>query len=456
MSGTVTKMADVSRGQGSSQHGSGETIGARLRRLRQERGLSQRELASPGVSYAYISRIEAGSRQPSVKALRRLAAKLNVTPEYLETGSDLDAAESRELRLADAELAIRLGERVEAESALGEILEDAVRAGDVANATRARTALAFIHEDRGDHKIAVRLFEQAIEADRPSAADHLDVYITLARAYDRSGAPERAVELLCRCIEEVRDIEPYDVAAEVRYATVLSNALSDTGDLGRAGEVLGSALDRARASADDPYMRVRLHWSLARLAEMEGKSASALHQMRRAMALLEATDDTLHLGRAHLGCAIIMNTQGNPEAALDQLDRAEKLLGVHASGDDRAMLKVQRSRASALLGRADDAVALAREAVALVDRRNEPELGTASAALAQALTLAGDFGAAETAYAEAVDLLESQNRWREATEAAQAWGKMLRKAGREAEALDVLERAAALGLNISQQSAIGR
>ena len=68
----------------------GETIGERLKRLRLDRGLSQRELAAPGVSYAYISRIEAGTRQPSVKALRRLAVKLNVSADYLERGSDLD------------------------------------------------------------------------------------------------------------------------------------------------------------------------------------------------------------------------------------------------------------------------------------------------------------------------------------------------------------------------------
>jgi transcriptional regulator with XRE-family HTH domain len=67
-----------------------ETIGVRLRRLRTERDLSQRELAEPGVSYAYISRIEAGTRQPSVKALRKLASKLGVTTSYLETGIDTD------------------------------------------------------------------------------------------------------------------------------------------------------------------------------------------------------------------------------------------------------------------------------------------------------------------------------------------------------------------------------
>src|SRR6184192_4858842 len=88
----------------------GETIGERLKRLRLEKGFSQRELSAPGVSYAYISRIEAGSRRPSVKALRELARKLGVSADYLETGSDLRDVDDRELRLADAELKLRLAD----------------------------------------------------------------------------------------------------------------------------------------------------------------------------------------------------------------------------------------------------------------------------------------------------------------------------------------------------------
>jgi transcriptional regulator with XRE-family HTH domain len=65
-----------------------ETVGERIRRLREERGLSQRELSEPGLSYAYLSRLEAGQRVPSEKALRKLAAKLRVTPLYLEVGRD--------------------------------------------------------------------------------------------------------------------------------------------------------------------------------------------------------------------------------------------------------------------------------------------------------------------------------------------------------------------------------
>src|SRR5438067_13225128 len=116
-----------------------ESVGERLRRLRLERGLSQRDLSSPGVSYAYISRIEAGARRPSVKALRMLAKKLGVTPGYLETGSDLADSEARELRLADVELRLRLDRDVDVLELQG-ILDDATEHADVAAATRAQIA----------------------------------------------------------------------------------------------------------------------------------------------------------------------------------------------------------------------------------------------------------------------------------------------------------------------------
>ena len=63
-------------------------VGRRVRSKRLEHQLSQRELASPGVSYAYISRIEAGTRVPSAKALSLLAQKLAVSPLWLATGRE--------------------------------------------------------------------------------------------------------------------------------------------------------------------------------------------------------------------------------------------------------------------------------------------------------------------------------------------------------------------------------
>jgi transcriptional regulator with XRE-family HTH domain len=42
-----------------------QAVGARIRTRRAELGLTQREIESDGVSYAYISRIERNTRRPS-------------------------------------------------------------------------------------------------------------------------------------------------------------------------------------------------------------------------------------------------------------------------------------------------------------------------------------------------------------------------------------------------------
>ena len=54
-------------------------FGAHIRSLRLERGLSQEEVAhSAGIHVTYLSGIERGKRNPSLKNLRKLAGALGV------------------------------------------------------------------------------------------------------------------------------------------------------------------------------------------------------------------------------------------------------------------------------------------------------------------------------------------------------------------------------------------
>jgi tetratricopeptide (TPR) repeat protein len=334
------------------------------------------------------------------------------------------------------------------------VLDESLAAGDALNAGRARIALGFAAHSRGDYADAVARMEVAVEAERPSPVERPDVYSTLGHAYAVTGVPERAAELFEWCLDTATETAPDDTATQIRYASLLSYALSDMGDYGRAESVVRSALERAQEHEDDdPYVRVRLYWSLARLSEMEGNSTAALHHVRRAIALLETTEDTLHLARAHILCGWIMTSQGNPAAADGHLDQAERLLGAHPSRDDEAMLKVERARAAVGRGSGAVAVELSRRAIDLIGDRDPAELGSAYAALAEGLVLEGDTDGAVDAFARAVELLENQRRWREATQACQAWGRMLRQADRDEEALDVLERAAELSLRVAPAAA---
>ena len=66
-------------------------VGRRLREARERAGLSQRQLSFPGCSPAYISRIEAGDRIPSLQLLREMGRRLGVSEDYLATGTERHA-----------------------------------------------------------------------------------------------------------------------------------------------------------------------------------------------------------------------------------------------------------------------------------------------------------------------------------------------------------------------------
>lgn len=96
-------------------------LSKRLVWLREQRSLSQRDLAErTGLSYGYISHIESGFRQPTLKTIRLLAAALNVSPHFLETGDEHGAwvyVTWNEL-LDSAEEGCNLCDRIAAENGL--------------------------------------------------------------------------------------------------------------------------------------------------------------------------------------------------------------------------------------------------------------------------------------------------------------------------------------------------
>jgi transcriptional regulator with XRE-family HTH domain len=103
--------------------GTGVLIGQRLRQLREEKGLSQGDIArASGLLRPYISRVEHGHTVPSLETLERFAGALQVPPyRFFYTGEDppptphltprpslKDLADDEELSGADARFLLRL------------------------------------------------------------------------------------------------------------------------------------------------------------------------------------------------------------------------------------------------------------------------------------------------------------------------------------------------------------
>ncbi|MBI5430413.1 MAG: helix-turn-helix transcriptional regulator [Nitrosomonadales bacterium] len=83
-----------------------EALGAVLRSLRKQRGLSQEALAlDAGVERNYISLIELGKNSPSIRILFKISKALDVSPSILLASVEAHIQESqkkkRQVRKAD-------------------------------------------------------------------------------------------------------------------------------------------------------------------------------------------------------------------------------------------------------------------------------------------------------------------------------------------------------------------
>jgi transcriptional regulator with XRE-family HTH domain len=420
-----------------------ETVGQRVRRLRTERGWTQRELSAPGCSYGYISRIERGDRKPTLKALRVLAKQLGVSTDYLEFGAPVPLAAEAELRVSDAELQLRLNRDLERAEAAFRAEVD--RDGEPVLVARAHAGLGLLAERRADHAEAIRHLEAATRSGYLPPETSPDLYRDLARAYVSADAPARAVELLEGCLADLRERVPDDAGLRVRFSVYLATAYSELGSSDRARRVLTEASEEADdEAATAPPVRVSLYWGLATEAWDAADSDGALAYIRRAIGLLESSEDTYSLALAHLLASQMMNLDGRFDEAGRHLERAERLFLLGADQSDLGILRAEQAIRAAALGAADEAMARATEAARLLgdDARHLPLKWRA---LGSAHRLTGDIDQAARYFAKALALLKERRRWREASTVAREWARMLRAAGRE-DAFALMEEASLLSV----------
>lgn len=396
--------------------GTVESIGDRIRRLREERGLSQRQLSGPGISNSYLSRIEKSERIPSLEAIRALARKLGVTPEYLERGAELTTREELELALADAELKVRLEpENQSVAHDFREIFALATDEGEDDVAAKALAALGMAFVAWGRPAQAIPELEAAIAHPLMEPEVVPDAYTSLAIAYRALGRPEDAAGLCERGLDKIHgEHEPLRMV----FVTHLSHALSDAGRFAEAERVLRE-LETDWAQAN-PYERARLHWSLARVSAMQDKRRIALRHMRRAIDLLKGTEDTERLARAHMLCAEILLWSGTTAGVAAHLRTAQALLPAFSDTAAHGTLRGLEALHAARQRRFGEAREIADEALSLLPK---PMTDRATALLAAGLaaTAQRDFFRAEAVFDEVFDIVLAGRLWREAATVASAY-----------------------------------
>ena len=410
------------------------SVGGRLKAAREAAGLSQRQLAFPGCSPAYISRIEAGDRIPSLQLLRELGRRLGVTEDYLARG---ETAHLHEFSLLEAEIALRLDEVETARR----LYQEALAAPSRADRSRAEEGLGHLALRAGTPREAIRLFEQALVTSGSSEWERPTLAEGLGRAYGELGELEPAVGIFERCLDAFERMG--DQVQAVRFACLLGYALCDNGDFARAEEVVSKAL-AVGGDSFDPYTRARVYWSKAKLRVDQGDAEGASRYAYQALAALELTEDLHYTGLAHGLIAHIELDRDRPEEALSHLEEGWPLLERSASPFEQAQFKVEEARALARLGERERAAALAMEITALLKDSDPNDVGRVYAVLAQVMADVGEGRRARELYELAAEFLEQNIPNRYLVDVYARLAELLESDGRADAAYSYMKKAVAM------------
>jgi len=408
-------------------------VGRRLKAARERAGLSQRQLSFPGCSPAYISRIEAGDRIPSLQLLREMGQRLGVTEDYLATGHE---RHEESARLVEAELALRLDELDLAAQLYEEALAGAT--GDVR--ARALAGLGQVAFRRGDPRGAIERIEEARSSARERLAEQPAAADTLGRAYAMVDELEASIAVFSESLTAAEDRED-DVEAS-RFAILLANAHIDANNFNAAEQLLSRALKIAPDSRD-PILRARLYWSHSRLHTLQKHPTQAARYARRALTILEATEHTEYTARAHQLLAHIELDRNNPQEALQLVEHGLELLGEGGNPVDRALLRLEEARALVQLGDYETAASLAMEVSGLLEEASPHDAGRGYALVAQVHEQLGDRARALELYELAAEVLEGSGG-RYLVEVYQRLAELFEEDDRKEDALNILKKAVAV------------
>jgi len=187
---------------------SSETLGQRIRRVRQEKGMSLAGVSGEDFSRAFLNQVELGKSQPSTRVLRVIAGRLGTRVDYLLDGGQPGL--EKELALEKGRVLLARGDARRALLALRPASASADwPLGTDARLSQAQALLALGREAeareilarektvisaRGDRHRLQRL--RAIERGRPFAlgADPIGTHLRLADRAQRAAAGQDALE----------------------------------------------------------------------------------------------------------------------------------------------------------------------------------------------------------------------------------------------------------------------
>lgn len=411
-------------------------IGRRVQRLRTERGMTQRQLAEPSYTPAYISTLESGRVRPSETALRFLAGQLGTSYEELATGRPPHLATALRLALADAQQTLATGAAAEAADRYRRLLAEAEELGLGPERAEARTGLGECALESGALSEAIGHFEAAerLLADEPLPRRARPIR-GRAVAHLLAGELRYACYLLESTIDGLNSGGLADPEALVLLYAAVIGPYIDMGAHARAAHAAELALALA-PQVSDPALVAGMHRQVARTFLAEGRVADADASLAKAQAVYGQLRLRTDLAHCHWMRGYVQAQNGDLAAAERELRTAREMLAERRAALYTAQVEVELADVLRRLGRSGEAAELLGALLDLGDSHGAVHAGGAHRLLGLMAEERGDPEAAEEHYVQALALLERSGATGDLADLCRLLGDLLRRTGRVEAALD--------------------
>ncbi|MFE7133254.1 tetratricopeptide repeat protein [Streptomyces sp. NPDC057638] len=412
-------------------------IGRRVQRLRTARGLTQRQLAEPAYTPAYVSTLEAGRVRPSETALRHLAERLGTSYEELTTGRAPHLATELRLGLTDAQRELATGSADEAAVRYRRLLTDAEHLGLPAERAEALLGLGECALETGDLDPARRHFEAAekLLADEPLPRRARAVR-GRAVAHLLAGELRYACYLLESAIDELTSSGLGDPEALLLLHAAVIGPYIDMGAHARAAHAAEFALSLA-PRVSDPALVASLHRQVARTFLAEGRTADADASLAEAQSIYRQLRLRTELAHCHWMRGYVQAQDGDLATAERELRTAREMLTAKRAALFTAQVEVELADVLRRQGRYDEAAEMLAALLDLDEAHGAVHAGGAHRLLGLIAEERQELETAEEHYVRALALLERSGASGDLADLCRLLGDLLRRTGRTEAALDV-------------------
>ncbi|OKK22139.1 DNA-binding protein [Streptomyces sp. CB00455] len=411
-------------------------IGRRVQRMRGERGLTQKQLAEPAYTPAYVSTLESGKVRPSEAALRFLAGRLGTSYEELATGRPAHLATELRLALADAQQTLATGAADEAAVRYRQLLDEAEDLTLVPEQAEALLGLGDCALESGELTLAITHFEAAerLLADEPLPRRARPIR-GRAVAHLLTGELRYACYLLESTIDELGTSGLADPEALVLLYAAVIGPYIDMGAHARAAHAAELALALA-PQVSDPALVAGMHRQVARTFLAEGRVADADASLAKAQSIYGQLRLRADLAQCHWMRGYVQAQNGELEVAERELRTAREMLSARRAALYTAQVEVELADVLRRLGRYGEAAELLAGVLELGDRHGAVHAGGAHRLLGLMAEERGEPEAAEEHYVQALALLERSGATGDLADLCRLLGDLLRRTGRTEAALD--------------------